>query len=67
MKIGHLCDSETLLLITFRDGRPRMTGLIDESDQVAAALIEGLIDVVEAPGAASENAFDAIGARCGQA
>jgi hypothetical protein len=68
--LEHLEEQEEFtgaLLITFRDGRPRITGLIDERDEIAMAWIEGLIDAVEAPITAADDASDRIGLCQGQA
>ncbi|MPR07343.1 hypothetical protein [Microvirga tunisiensis] len=54
------------LLITFRDGQPQMTGLIDEADETAEAIITAIMNAVSEPDAADEN-DDPIGPCAGQA
>jgi hypothetical protein len=54
------------LLITFRDGRPQMTGLIDEADETAEAMITAIMNAISEPDAADED-NDSIGPCAGQA
>jgi hypothetical protein len=54
------------LLITFRDGRPQMTGLIDEADGTAEAIITAIMSAINEPDAADENE-DMIGPCAGRA
>jgi hypothetical protein len=54
------------LLITFRDGQPQMTGLIDEADWAAEAMITAVISAIHEPNAAGEDE-DSIGPCAGRA
>jgi len=54
------------LLITFRDGRPQMTGLIDEADEAAEAMITAIMSAISEPEADDENE-DTIGPCAGRA
>jgi hypothetical protein len=54
------------LLITFRDGQPQMTGLIDKADDTAEAIITAIMSAISEPDAADENE-DTIGPCAGQA
>lgn len=55
------------LLITFKDGRPQMTGLIDEDDQAAEALIMAIMNAIEVPDEADADYEDTIGPCAGEA
>ena len=37
------------LLITFRDGQPQVTGLIDEADETAEAMITDIMSAISEP------------------
>jgi hypothetical protein len=54
------------LLITFRNGRPQMTGLIDEADETAEAMITAIMSAISEPEPADED-DDPIGPCAGQA
>jgi hypothetical protein len=54
------------LLITFRDGQPQMTGLIDETDETAEGMITAIMNAISEPVAADED-DDPIGPCAGQA
>ncbi|WP_262266089.1 hypothetical protein [Microvirga yunnanensis] len=53
------------LLITFRDGQPQMTDLINESDRAADAMITAVISAIHEP--ASGEDVDSIGPCAGRA
>ncbi|MXQ10267.1 hypothetical protein [Microvirga makkahensis] len=55
------------LLITFKDGRPQMTGLIDDDDQAAEALIMAVMNAIETPDSDDEDYVDTIGPCVGEA
>lgn len=54
------------LLITFRDGEPQMTGLIDEADETSEAIITAVMSAISEPVATDEN-DDTIGPCAGRA
>jgi hypothetical protein len=54
------------LLITFRDGRPHMTGFIDEADEAAEAMISAIMNAIATPDA-DDDATDTIGPCAGEA
>jgi hypothetical protein len=54
------------LLITFRDGRPHMTGLIAEADEAAEAMISAITNAIAAPDP-DEDVTDTIGPCAGEA
>ena len=54
------------LLITFRDGRPQITDLINETDETAEAMITAIMSAIGEPDAADKN-DDPTGSCAGRA